>query len=67
MNNGKKKIRHSLYCEYSHNCDKDINCRVDNFCDAFRSTTLFTTLNESIFDPDFEGQMDAIWEGRYAI
>lgn len=63
MNRGKKKIKHSLYCEYGHNCDKDINCIDGHFCDAFRSSTSFSTLDEPVFEPDLEGQMDAIWNG----
>lgn len=58
----REKNKHSLYCEYGHNCDKDINCIDGRFCDAFRSTTSFTTLeDEQEFNPDYEKQMDDIW------
>ncbi|MCK5602094.1 hypothetical protein KAR91_09500 [Candidatus Pacearchaeota archaeon] len=60
----RKKRKHSLYCYYSYNCDKDINCIDENFCDAFRTTDQFTLLDEQEFIPDYEKQMDDIWEGK---
>jgi hypothetical protein len=45
----KKKIPKSNYCAFSHNCDKEINCRDGNFCSVFQHTKLFTSLR-------FEGE-----------
>jgi hypothetical protein len=45
----KKKYTHSRYCEYSWNCDKEIDCKRGNFCSAFKHTTSFTSLR-------FEGE-----------
>lgn len=41
-----KKYKHSAYCEYSHNCDKPIDCMNGDFCSAFRHTKRFTSLRE---------------------
>jgi hypothetical protein len=40
----KKKWPKSRYCQFSHGCDKEINCRDGEFCKAFRHTTLFSSL-----------------------
>lgn len=60
----KGKRKHSLYCYYGNKCDKDINCIDGNFCDAYRTTDQFTTLDEPEIDLDYENQMDRIWEGE---
>ena len=41
---GKRKIPKSAYCAYSHNCDKDIDCKNGMFCQAFVHTKDFSSL-----------------------
>lgn len=40
----KKKRKKSQYCEYAHNCDKDIDCKNGAFCQAFQHSKSFTSL-----------------------
>jgi hypothetical protein len=36
--------KHSAYCEYCHNCDKDYDCKDGNFCTAFKHTSTFSSM-----------------------
>ena len=42
----KQKFKYSRYCEFSYECNKEINCRTEPFCCAFRSSETFSTLPE---------------------
>lgn len=43
----KLRRKHTAYCEYYHNCDKEINCRDGKFCPVFKHTSTFSSLCES--------------------
>jgi hypothetical protein len=42
-----KKVPKSRYCLYHGSCDKEYNCRDEEFCSAFKHTDLFSSLDYS--------------------
>jgi hypothetical protein len=40
----KRNKNATQYCEYSSNCDKDINCKAGEYCAVFIHTKSFSSL-----------------------
>lgn len=56
----KRNKNATSYCDYAHNCDKNINCKGGDYCPVFKHTTRFSSLDLEVEDPGSDDRLQAL-------